>query len=629
MLLTGSSGYVGALTLEKLLRSTDVQRIYVLLRAKRGESAQARLAKQLQQSAIMHLLRDNPVLDKVVAITGDMMLPELGININDRRTLQREVNTVIHCAADIRLEAGIQQLLTANYEGTRQLLKLAASFDNLTAFVHVSSAYTNMNAPSGSLVKEAIYPLTYGDQPVDDYELVQELLSQPAHNANSRSECLMKHWNFPNNYTLSKHLAEYMVADFHKSYKLPVAIVRPTLISSVAKDPYPGYTGNFAGHVGATLAFMAGLFDSPAASNYKGGNVWDVIPADVVIADILAAAAAVGAGMSSQCCATRTRNGRLVTEAEQIGTTLSKWTTAGKPPSSAKAAAAAAGAASGKRRTINVSAFSTVQAQSVVDLEAQDDDEDQLLIIHCGSSTLYPLTIMESWNWGVEVYGAWKTAYKLSRGCAGPLTVDHQPDPVKAAAHINWTGCKVRAVAAILSAVGEERVAKKLLVGFDSFKLLNQPKTDVNLRFSTQNTQGIFKMGIKVGVVATSEVGSSTASTGEDSLPASGSCSDAELHGSDGEECSSSGSSSPLLNKPKVQRGAVLAPEQVEAVARMKAVPHRWRDFHVNSGAFLYCTVFKMPEPEALLPVSNVQVIKWLNIKPEDRWVRHQFKLYK
>jgi hypothetical protein len=30
-----------------------------------------------------------------------------------------------------------------------------------------------MNAPVGSLVKEAIYPLSYGDNLVDDYELVQ------------------------------------------------------------------------------------------------------------------------------------------------------------------------------------------------------------------------------------------------------------------------------------------------------------------------------------------------------------------------------------------------------------------------------------------------------------------------
>jgi hypothetical protein len=149
------------------------------------------------------------------------------------------------------------------------------------------------------------------------------------------------------------------------------------------------------------------------------------------------------------------------------------------------------------------------------------------------------------------------------------------------------------------------------------------------LRCNSSVSEGIFKMGIKVGVVATSEVGSSTTSTGEDSLPASGNCSDVELACSDGEDSSSSGSSSPLLNKPKIHRGAVLAPEQAEAVARMKAVPHRWRDFHINSGAFLYCSVFRMAEPEALMPVSNGQVIKWLNIKPEDRWIRHQFKLYK
>jgi nucleoside-diphosphate-sugar epimerase len=62
----------------------------------------------------------------------------------------------------------------------------------------------------------------------------------PAHNANLRAEGLLAQWNFPNNYTLSKHLAEYMVADYQQHANMPVAIVRPTLISSVARDPYPG-----------------------------------------------------------------------------------------------------------------------------------------------------------------------------------------------------------------------------------------------------------------------------------------------------------------------------------------------------------------------------------------------------
>jgi hypothetical protein len=39
-------------------------------------------------------------------------------------------------------------------------------------------------------------------------KILQELLSMPAHNANLRAEGLLAQWNFPNNYTLSKHLAE-------------------------------------------------------------------------------------------------------------------------------------------------------------------------------------------------------------------------------------------------------------------------------------------------------------------------------------------------------------------------------------------------------------------------------------
>jgi hypothetical protein len=62
----------------------------------------------------------------------------------------------------------------------------------------------------------------------------------PTHNANLRAEGLLAQWNFPNNYTLSKHLSEYMVADYQQYFNLPVAIMRPTLISSCARDPYPG-----------------------------------------------------------------------------------------------------------------------------------------------------------------------------------------------------------------------------------------------------------------------------------------------------------------------------------------------------------------------------------------------------
>jgi hypothetical protein len=109
---------------------------------------------------------------------------------------------------------------------------------------------------------------------------------------------------------------------------------------------------------------MAGLFNSPHASNYKASNVWDVVPSDVVANVILAAAAALGQGSASRCCVSPTRIYPQHQEHLEV-----------------------------------VAQSARAQAQ-------HSGQSEPLLIVHCGSSTTYPLTIMESWNWGVEVYGA-------------------------------------------------------------------------------------------------------------------------------------------------------------------------------------------------------------------------------
>jgi hypothetical protein len=122
---------------------------------------------------------------------------------------------------------------------------------------------------------------------------------------------------------------------------------------------------------------MVGLFDTPAASNYKASNVWDVIPSDVVANVILAASAALGQGFAARCHVSPTR---IYPAAQQEGSF--RTSQPGFEP----------------------------QALQKVPLEATEKKQGlagPLMIIHCGSSTTYPLTIMESWNWGVEIYGAW------------------------------------------------------------------------------------------------------------------------------------------------------------------------------------------------------------------------------
>jgi hypothetical protein len=59
---------------------------------------------------------------------------------------------------------------------------------------------------------------------------------------------------------------------------------------------------------------------------------------------------------------------------------------------------------------------------------------------------------MESWNWGVEVYGAWPMVPNLVWGkCAGPLDSSHEPNPKMAAIHIWITGLKIWLAAKLLT----------------------------------------------------------------------------------------------------------------------------------------------------------------------------------
>lgn len=227
-----------------------------------------------------------------------------------------------------------------------------------------------------------------------------------------------------------------------------------------------------------------------------------------------------------------------------------------------------------------------------------------------------------------------------------------------------------------------DRVARKLAVGFESFKIINQPKTDVNLRFSSNNMQRLASLldpteqdeflllwrphtcPSSIGGAATvpgaaprfgstlpAGKGSSAAPAnsiqeegvikaaadvssriGGSDLTPSNSSSEAELLSSDGEFDAGSNASSTtpsLRRKGRKQQGAKLTAEQQDAVRRMQEIPVEWRAFHINMGAFLYCTQFKMPVPPTVMPITKPEVSKWLSIKPQDQVIHHNFVLYK
>lgn len=52
----------------------------------------------------------------------------------------------------------------------------------------------------------------------------------------------------PNTYTLTKSMAEQIVADY--SQTLPLCIVRPSIVGAAIEEPYPGWVDNVYGVTG-------------------------------------------------------------------------------------------------------------------------------------------------------------------------------------------------------------------------------------------------------------------------------------------------------------------------------------------------------------------------------------------
>ncbi|HZQ61433.1 MAG TPA: SDR family oxidoreductase, partial [Casimicrobiaceae bacterium] len=122
--VTGATGFIGRFVVANLLKRGDT--VYILVRAGSREKLAA--------------LREfwNADDKKVVALTGDLAKPRLGLSDADVRRLKGKVRHFFHLAAIYDLAANADDQLVANVEGTRHAVELAEAIA-AGCFHHVSS----------------------------------------------------------------------------------------------------------------------------------------------------------------------------------------------------------------------------------------------------------------------------------------------------------------------------------------------------------------------------------------------------------------------------------------------------------------------------------------------------------
>ncbi|KAK5638607.1 hypothetical protein RI129_012902 [Pyrocoelia pectoralis] len=252
--ITGATGFIGKVLIEKLLRSCPkIDKIYILIRSKRGEIPEERINAITEIPLFEKLKKEYPdaIKNKLKLINGDVTELQLGISTSDANLLIENVSVIFHGAASVRFDDPLKYAILLNTRGTRELLNLALKMKKLDVLLHISTTYCNANHP---VVEEQLYP------PHADWKRSIEVVENI--DEHYLEVLTAKYIDvLPNTYTFSKSLAEHCVYDLCTG-KIPAVIVRPSIVLSTHSDPIPGWIDNYNGPVGLFVASGKGILRS-------------------------------------------------------------------------------------------------------------------------------------------------------------------------------------------------------------------------------------------------------------------------------------------------------------------------------------------------------------------------------
>nr|XP_033335506.1 putative fatty acyl-CoA reductase CG5065 [Megalopta genalis] len=275
ILVTGGTGFLGLLTIEKLLRSCpDIATIYMLIRQKKGKSVEERIKQYFNDTVFSRLKQEQPdFLNKIVVIEGDAAEENFGLSAQSILTLN-DTNIVIHAAAIVKFNEKLRLVVHTNVRITKQLLLWAKTLPNLKSFVYVSTAFSNC-------VHETIDEIHY-DPPMDCDKLMTLVDCLDDDKLLAIEATLRGKW--PNNYIFSKSTAENVVLKY--AGDLPVGIVRPSIVTATFHEPLEGWINNINGATGLLVGGAIGLLHTlHCLPEYAS----EIIPADYVVSNTIAA----------------------------------------------------------------------------------------------------------------------------------------------------------------------------------------------------------------------------------------------------------------------------------------------------------------------------------------------------
>lgn len=235
VLVTGATGFVGRFLVYRLLSTCKLDKIYIIIRSKRGLSFEERKRKFAREEIFKHL-PDPSTFDKVHIVRGELRTPSLGLAPSDQLELSANVSVVFHCAASIRLTQNLREATCTNLYGTLNVLDVVKTFSKVQSFIYVSSIANWFNK---TCLEEEIYE---EEVPffTDARLFIQKMQAMSDKDSQKFSNMYVGSWpKYPNNYVFTKTLTEVMLK--REECRFKIGILRSPLLFSCLKLPETGW----------------------------------------------------------------------------------------------------------------------------------------------------------------------------------------------------------------------------------------------------------------------------------------------------------------------------------------------------------------------------------------------------
>jgi len=314
--ILGATGFVGKVLLAMILdRFPELKHLVVQVRRKRNVSGEQRFFSEVLPSPtlgpVVRRFGVEEIRRKVTIVEGDVNEKLCGVQPELLGKLDGKVDVVLNLAGLVEFDPPLTDSLVPNVYGVQNLLELVKRLG--AKLIHISTCYVagkkNGRIPEDTPIL-GYYPKRQGPDDhrfnvAEELRWCEQFVEECKYSLRDSGTRAIRErlqaggmeraqsWGWINTYTYTKSMGEQLIAG---TPGLDFAIVRPAIVESSMRFPFPGWNEGLT--TSAPLVLMGG--EGVKSWPVRPDGPLEIIPVDLVAMGILIVTAAVLCGKNKQ-----------------------------------------------------------------------------------------------------------------------------------------------------------------------------------------------------------------------------------------------------------------------------------------------------------------------------------------